>query len=189
MSPECMAAARHMTRLQVDHIIRHEFRETLRSVREDDLGAPPAHMWFRRTTSTPQYSRVRQTVSPMMVERRWPTCISLATLGDEKSTTARLQDSLGAQVETPSTSMALTRLAMWSRDTLMLMKPVHGRGGVVRPRPTANAWVGRGGTEGRSQQPMHGQPGQCSFSTASVQAHALIPPFTPEHTRAREAGL
>lgn len=43
-------------------------------------------------------------VSPMMVERRWPTCISLATLGDEKSTITRCRVSRGAQVAMPSCS-------------------------------------------------------------------------------------
>ena len=46
--------------------------------------------WLSRSTSTPQNSSSVARESPMTVERRWPTCISLATLGDEKSTTARL---------------------------------------------------------------------------------------------------
>ena len=48
---------------------------------------PQSPTWLTRSVSWPQNSRIRQIVSPMMVERRWPTCISLATLGDEKSTT------------------------------------------------------------------------------------------------------
>ena len=44
--------------------------------------------WFRRSTSTPQSSSMLASASPMTVERRCPTCISLATLGEEKSTTA-----------------------------------------------------------------------------------------------------
>lgn len=49
---------------------------------------PPANppcqltMWLSRLTSAPQNSRVRARVSPMMVDRRCPTCISLATLGE-----------------------------------------------------------------------------------------------------------
>ena len=41
---------------------------------------------LRAVTSMPQNSRTRQIVSPMIVERRWPTCMSLAMFGDEKST-------------------------------------------------------------------------------------------------------
>ena len=40
-------------------------------------------------TSSPRNSRTRPTASPMMVERRWPTCISLARFGDDRSTTTR----------------------------------------------------------------------------------------------------
>ena len=46
--------------------------------------------WLMRRVSMPQNSRLRARVSPMMVERRCPTCISLATFGEEKSTTALL---------------------------------------------------------------------------------------------------
>ena len=47
---------------------------------------PQSPTWLTRFTSWPQYSRTLQIVSPMMVERKWPTCISLAMFGEEKST-------------------------------------------------------------------------------------------------------
>ena len=63
-----------------------------------------------------------QMVSPMMVERRWPTCISFATFGDEKSTTTRLW--MGAtMLFTPFFKMPCTCAASHARESLMLMKP------------------------------------------------------------------
>jgi len=46
-------------------------------------GVPHSPMWFWRTTVWPIHSSSRTTASPMIVERRWPTCISLAALGAE----------------------------------------------------------------------------------------------------------
>ena len=81
--------------------------------------------WLSLSTSAPQNSSRFARQSPMMVERRWPTCISLATFGEEKSTTARDTPAgrLGAQVEGPSTSMAPSRAASASLESLMLMNP------------------------------------------------------------------
>lgn len=39
------------------------------------------------STSYPANSKRRHMLSPMIVDLRWPTCISLAMLGEEKSTT------------------------------------------------------------------------------------------------------
>jgi len=57
----------------------------------------------------------------MMVERRWPTCISLATFGEEKSTTTRL----GAQGGGigPCRRIELTVDSRYAGATKMLMKP------------------------------------------------------------------
>ena len=57
--------------------------------------------WLMRSVSTPQNSSVRAMVSPMMVLRRWPTCISFATFGELKSTTARRAGSRGAHGPMP----------------------------------------------------------------------------------------
>ena len=46
-------------------------------------GVPQSPMWFCRMTLWPRCSRVRASESPTTVVRRWPTCISLATLGAE----------------------------------------------------------------------------------------------------------
>ncbi len=50
---------------------------------------PQSPTWFWRITVSPRNSSTRATASPMMVERRWPTCISLARLGADRSTTTR----------------------------------------------------------------------------------------------------
>ena len=66
---------------------------------------PQSPTWFRRRTSTFENSSMLARVSPIIVDLRWPTCISLAILGEEKSTTALLMESFGAQVSIPSTSI------------------------------------------------------------------------------------
>ena len=44
---------------------------------------PQSPTWLARITLWPRNSWVRAAASPMMVERRWPTCISFATFGAE----------------------------------------------------------------------------------------------------------
>lgn len=63
-----------------------------------------------------------QMVSPRIVERRWPTCISFATFGDEKSTTTRLFTG-ATTLRTPLLRMPCTCAASHVRESLMLMKP------------------------------------------------------------------
>ena len=63
-------------------------------------------------------------VSPMMVERRWPTCISFATLGDEKSTIAFFFSAGGGS--TPCLTMFCTRAACQLFEIQMLTKPATG---------------------------------------------------------------
>jgi hypothetical protein len=46
-------------------------------------GVPQSPMWLWRMTSEPRKPMTRARQSPMIVDRRWPTCISLATLGCE----------------------------------------------------------------------------------------------------------
>ena len=47
---------------------------------------PQSPTWLTRSTLKPMNSRIRHTDSPMIVLRKWPTCISLAIFGLEKST-------------------------------------------------------------------------------------------------------
>ena len=96
--------------------------------------------WLSLSTSAPQNSSRLARQSPMIVERRWPTCISLATLGDEKSTTARSTPAgrAGAHVEGPATSMATSLSPRASRESLMLMKPgPASEGGLAGSRSCA----------------------------------------------------
>ena len=44
---------------------------------------PQSPTWLARTTVCPRYSRIRTIASPTTVVRRWPTCISFTTLGEE----------------------------------------------------------------------------------------------------------
>ena len=60
-------------------------------------------------------------VSPMIVERRWPTCISFATLGDEKSTSTFCFFAAGGFA--PSAAIACTREASHVGESHRLMKP------------------------------------------------------------------
>ena len=46
-------------------------------------GVPQSPTWFSRMTVWPTNSSMRTSASPMIVVRRCPTCISLATFGAE----------------------------------------------------------------------------------------------------------
>ncbi len=48
---------------------------------------PQSPMWLSLMTVWPRNRSTRHRASPITVERMWPTCIGLATLGAEKSTT------------------------------------------------------------------------------------------------------
>mmetsp|Transcript_37389 Transcript_37389/g.94340 ORF Transcript_37389/g.94340 Transcript_37389/m.94340 type:complete len:205 (-) Transcript_37389:423-1037(-) len=99
---------------------------------------PQSPMWFRRSTSAPHISSALHSVSPMMVERRWPTCISLATLGDEKSTTHFLPRRSGANAAMSPVMSADTRCASVLGATRTLMKP-----GPASEVSTTSSFVGR----------------------------------------------
>ena len=79
--------------------------------------SPPTYL----STSCPTYSRSRESVSPMMVERRCPTCISLAMLGEEKSITTLFFSTAGGL--TPFTRMSVTSCDTKSVRRKMLTKP------------------------------------------------------------------
>ena len=91
---------------------------------------PQSPTWFSRSTEAPENSRHRHSASPITVLRRCPTCISLATFGLEKSTTARPQGGLGAHDggsrapgASPPRAASSTRRARNSGLTRTLMKP------------------------------------------------------------------
>src|SRR4029450_4544205 len=46
---------------------------------------PQSPRWLARITSCPRCTRILTIASPTTVVRRWPTCISLETLGDEEA--------------------------------------------------------------------------------------------------------
>ena len=56
---------------------------------------PQSPTWLILLTSYPVYSKILQSDSPIMVDLKCPTCISLAILGEEKSTAIVLLVSLG----------------------------------------------------------------------------------------------
>ena len=88
---------------------------------------PHTHTHLR--TLCPANSNRRQKVSPMMVERRWPTCISLAMLGEEKSTMTLSFLSTGGG-RTPCTRSSWTSWETYegARETLM------------KPAPATSSW-------------------------------------------------
>ena len=82
---------------------------------------PQSPTWLTRSTSWPQNSSTRQMESPMIVERRWPACISLATFGDEKSTTTFCVCTGGGSA--PFCAIVFSRSANHGPEMVMLMKP------------------------------------------------------------------
>ena len=112
---------------------------------------PQSPTWLTRSVSWPQNSRIRQIVSPMMVERRWPTCISFAILGDEKSTsTFFFSPRVGL---TPSARIDCTPLSKRSSTRETLMKPagatevvpttLFGGSAAMMALPTASGVAGQ----------------------------------------------
>lgn len=51
---------------------------------------PQSPTWLVLNTSQPKNSKILQTLSPYIVDLKWPTCIFLAILGLEKSTNTLL---------------------------------------------------------------------------------------------------
>eukprot|EP00659_Diplonema_papillatum_P020719 gene20719-biopygen21007 len=82
---------------------------------------PQSPTWLVLRTSCPQNSRSLQMLSPMMVERRWPTCIFFAMFGDEKSTSTRCFWTTGGR--TPSVTSFAIAFSTYGMPTEMLMKP------------------------------------------------------------------
>mmetsp|Transcript_18485 Transcript_18485/g.37772 ORF Transcript_18485/g.37772 Transcript_18485/m.37772 type:complete len:229 (-) Transcript_18485:558-1244(-) len=85
---------------------------------------PQSPTWFTLSVGWWVYSRILQTDSPMIVERRWPTCMSLAMLGEEKSTTVRGRGEAGGDGRgSPLTTRSFSFDVRYSVDRAMLMKP------------------------------------------------------------------
>ena len=80
---------------------------------------PQSPTWFWRITSSPRNSSTRPTASPMMVERRWPTCISLARFGEDRSTTTRC---CAPALRTPRCASARAASRRWARASVFWKK-------------------------------------------------------------------
>jgi len=74
-------------------------------------------------TVWPRKRRIRAKASPITVERTWPTCMGLATFGEEKSTTIRNGWRTGATPSRSSATAAASAAARASSRTRTLMKP------------------------------------------------------------------
>ncbi len=80
---------------------------------------PQSPTWFCRITSSPRNSSTRPTASPMMVERKCPTCISLARFGEDRSITTRC---LALALCTASCASASAVSRRWARASLFWKK-------------------------------------------------------------------
>ena len=84
---------------------------------------PQSPTWLSRSTRWPRNSSTRARQSPMIVERRWPTCISLAMLGLEKSTSTGAAISTAGTPSRGSPRRLRISIASCSGLRLRLMKP------------------------------------------------------------------
>ena len=84
---------------------------------------PQSPTWLSLITRWPANSRIRAMASPTIVVRRCPTCISLAMLGEEYSTTTVCGAAAGARPSRSSPSMAEACAAIQSSRRVRLMKP------------------------------------------------------------------
>ena len=76
---------------------------------------------------------MRQSESPMIVERMWPTCIGLATFGAEKSTTTVRPAPMSGAPNLSSLSKALALAAKASGKMRKLMNPGPAMSAVAMP--------------------------------------------------------
>ena len=86
-------------------------------------GVPQSPTWLSLITRCPANSRTRAMASPTMVVRRCPTCISLATFGEEYSTTTVCGVAVGASPSLRSLSICEAWAAIQSSRRVKLMKP------------------------------------------------------------------
>ena len=97
-------------------------------------------------TRWPRASKIRARLSPMTVERMWPTCIGLATLGDEKSMTT-VRGCAGGAIpgNSPASRSASARAIQASCSrTLRKPGPATSGGPASGSRSTAAAtWAAR----------------------------------------------
>ena len=102
---------------------------------------PQSPRWLSRTTRCPSAALIRARLSPITVERRCPTCIGLATLGDEKSMTTVLACAVGARPSVSSASSACNVEATQesSRRTLRNPGPATSGGPAIGARSTVRA--------------------------------------------------
>ena len=86
-------------------------------------GVPQSPTWLSLITWWPANSSTRAMASPTMVVRRCPTCISLAMLGEEYSTTTVCGAAAGSNPSRGSSSMREAWAAIQSSRSRKLMKP------------------------------------------------------------------
>src|SRR5947207_72025 len=84
---------------------------------------PQSPTWLSLITRCPANSRTRAMASPTIVVRKCPTCISLATFGEEYSTTTVCGVAAGASPSRSSPSICVAWAAIQSSRRVKLMKP------------------------------------------------------------------
>ncbi len=86
-------------------------------------GVPQSPTWVSLITRCPANSSTRAMASPTMVVRKCPTCISLATFGEEYSTTTVRGMAASASPSLGSLSICEAWAAIQSSRRVKLMKP------------------------------------------------------------------
>ena len=97
---------------------------------------PQSPRWLSRITRCPSAAMIRARLSPMTVERRCPTCIGLATFGDEKSMTTVLTCAGGSS---PSALVGQRALATSRRPRRRARRTLRNPGPATSGGPATGA--------------------------------------------------
>ena len=87
------------------------------------IGKPQSPRWMSLVTLSPMKVKRRCNESPIILDRRWPTCIAFATFGPPKSMTIFRGDVTRGQPSLGSSNKRSMKEAMKLSDTLTLMNP------------------------------------------------------------------
>lgn len=98
--------------------------ENMVVTQNSDVRAAKRLLYMDRSslTSKPTNSKSREMLSPIIVERRWPTCISFAIFGDEKSTITRRHSIFGTLIPCNDTTLDTHRPLLLNS---FQQKPLH----------------------------------------------------------------
>ena len=148
-------------------------------------GVPQSPMWFSRMTVWPASTSMRTSASPIIVVRRWPTCISLATFG----ASSRRRPLGVAGAATPSSGSAAPRRGA-GEETVVEGEVDEARAGDldVRQMPSRSAAARTAWAISRGGRPRRLARASAPLAWASARSDARTTGSTGSPATAAKAG-